>query len=251
MGREKTLVLAIVLLNMLFGYLFQLSNKVVCFTELSIISLSGSVFWLFLLRPIRKLFQPILKSSIFNLKNVFLLSGAGILAIVLNLFFVQMAVIAVMSSVFGCISPAFDTLNASLTNNIAGNLLCYTTLLGAIFHDNWKQVPSAPNISPSEKISVNHGKQKILLSFSEIIKIQSSNNCIIIFTANRKFVKYQSLKSILNELPSASFRRIHRNTIVNLNFIKSIQCNKNGDGLLKLTNGESLKFSRTFKKNLP
>lgn len=258
-NKEKRLIITIVLLNMVFGYLFQLSNGIVCFTELTIISLSGTIFWLLLLHPIRKIFQPILMPTVLKWQNLFVLSGAGVLAILLNLLFVQVAVIAVMSGVFGCISPAFNTLNASLTNNIAGNLLCYSALIGSIFHDNWQQIQITSTLqknnftvpAPSKSVLwVNQGKVKISLALDDIVKIQSSNNCIYIFTTSRKFVKYQSLKSILAELPTQSFKRIHRNTIVNLSFIKQITSNKNGDGTIELQNQEKLKFSRTYRKNI-
>jgi two-component system LytT family response regulator len=46
------------------------------------------------------------------------------------------------------------------------------------------------------------------------------------------------------------FRRIHRSTIVNLNFIEELRTSPGGDYQVVLRNGENLVLSQKYQKNL-
>jgi DNA-binding LytR/AlgR family response regulator len=148
----------------------------------------------------------------------------------------------------------YKFLNASHTNHIAVNLLCYFSLV-LYYLNSIKKEENFSNekdeVSTHNKISVSRAGTKFLIAFEELIYVESSNNCIVLHTEKGKFVKYQSLKSFQETLPEGLFVRTHRSFLVNTDYIECISKNKNGDGVLKLNNGDELKFSRTYQYLIP
>ncbi len=254
-----------VAINLVVGYLFQISNGITCFTELSFIGLGSIIYWLLLFKPLKKITLNFIQKKGFEKISLLSLLGIGVVSVVLNLFFCQLFLIGSFAILFDCESPSFNTLTASLTNNLVGNLLCYSALVGLVAHDyfrkNQSTVSGLPPVSSNKKEKEKSSeKEFVLLSFQnsiskvyfrEITHIEVQNNCITIFTEQKKkYVRYQSLNSFLTEVLPTNFKRIHRSAAVNLDFITKIQPNQNGDGLLILKNGINLKFSRSFKKEL-
>lgn len=252
MKKEVALILFILTLNIGLGYLFQLSNGITCLTELGFIGLGGLVFWWVLYRPLKRFTTQLLLKSGLQQKSVLTLGGIGVVASVLNLFFCQFFLMTSFALLFGCVSPSFNTLTASLTNNLAGNLLCYMALVGMIIHDTRK--PSSlkenqthsPFVTTDRSILLSDHKALVKVPIREISHIQVSNNAITIFAAGKKFVKYQSLKSFQEALPASLFKRVHRSTVVNVEFIEKIIPNPNGDGRLLLRGGDELRYSRSY-----
>ena len=252
MKKEAALVFFILSLNIGTGYLFQLSNGITCLTELAFIGFGGLVFWLGLYHPLKRFTTQLLLKSGLQQKSVLTLGGMGVVASVLNLFFCQFFLMTSFALLFGCVSPSFDTLTASLTNNMAGNLLCYMGLVGMIIHDNRtsssrkEKETKSPLDTTNRSILLSHHKALVNVSIREISHIQVSNNAITIFADGKKFVKYQSLKSFQAVLPNSLFKRVHRSTVVNVEFIEKIIPNPNGDGRLLLRGGLELRYSRSY-----
>lgn len=67
-----------------------------------------------------------------------------------------------------------------------------------------------------------------------------------IFTENREIHVKIALKDFLEKLPDNQFIRIHRNYVVNTDFIQSIQINEN----MVVLHSKELPFSRTYKDDL-
>ena len=252
MKKALMLIVPILSLNLLFGYLFQLNNRITCLTELSFLGLAGLCFWALLYLPLCAVVDRFYGKHHTSGYKVLTLAAVGLAAAVLNLFFCQFFVVVSFDLLYGCIPPSFDTLQASLTNNIAGNLLCFLALTGLIINEkrrDWhgKQLVRAPEAAP-DYLLLSHSRSTVKVSFNEISHVVVSNNCITIHTTTRQFVRYQSLKSFQQELPAHRFRRVHRSAIVNINFIREIETNHNGDGKLHLSTGATLRFSRNYKQ---
>jgi len=258
MNKVLAIIVSILSLNLIFGYLYQISNEVTCLTELYFLGIGGLLFWSLTYRPLKRFTLKLIGQGAIQGNHVAALSGLGILVSVVNLFFCQYFIITSFSFLYGCISPSFNTLNASLTNNIAGNLLCYMTLIGFIIYEN--RPTSIPGLNmapdgdfrepPKTYLLIPHHKRTEKVNFEEISHITVQDSCITIHTSKRKYVKYQSLKSILLELPDAQFKRIHRSTVINLAHLESVQFNQNGDGKVLLNNGQTLRLSRSYKKEI-
>ncbi|MEX0361471.1 MAG: LytR/AlgR family response regulator transcription factor [Allomuricauda sp.] len=248
MSKRISLISIFVLLNMGLGRLFQESLGASCFSELSILAITSFVFWNFSAHQIKTWSGKwgVTASG----KNMLIQGGLGLSASALNIVIGQLLVVFLMTTIYNCTSPSFNMLNASLTNNIAVNLLCYFALL-FYFIPSEKSKESTPTPEPKEtRIPVSKQGYQFQLQPNEIIYVETSNNCVVLHTEKGKFVKYQSLKSLSELLCPNTFKRVHRSYLVNSEFIAHIQKNHSGDGKLKLKTGDDLKFSRTYLQEL-
>nr|WP_299343477.1 LytTR family DNA-binding domain-containing protein [Allomuricauda sp.] len=251
MPQRITLVTIFVLFNLGIGRMFQESLGIPCFSELSILAITSFIFWNASAQQIKNWSKKWSLSS--TLKNIWVQGGLGLSASVLNIIIGQVLVIVLMTTVYGCTSPSFDLLNASLTNNVAVNLLCYFALLFYFLYSEKSDVSSnsTGKETPKDKrISVTRNGSQFLLTLHEIAYVETSNNCIVLHTKKGRFVKYQSLKSFTELLCPKTFKRVHRSFLVNSEFVDHIQKNHSGDGKLYLTTGDEIKFSRTYNHSL-
>ena len=246
-----------VLANVLFGRLFHESLDLVCFSELGIIAGTSFIFWYFanpLIQRTASQWNPL-----HNKKNLLVQSGLAFSMSALNILISQGAIILAMVYIYRCTSPGFSFVNASLTNNIALNIFCYFALISFfIRHRELKDTGSLeiahatkePVVVNPSKILLTSKNQQKYISPDDITFIETSNNCIVIHTNCGKFVKYQSLRSFLENHHLPQFRRIHRSYAVNMDCIESIEKNTSGDGYIFLKDRTKLKFSRSFKHHL-
>jgi two-component system LytT family response regulator len=66
--------------------------------------------------------------------------------------------------------------------------------------------------------------------------------------AGETHVKRVTLKDLLEDLDEAIFKRVHRSTIVNLNFIKKVIPHSKGEFYLMLGDYDKIKVSRNYKE---
>ncbi len=254
MKKELPFIGLVLVVHLALGYLYQLSNGIICFTELSFLAIGGILFWTALYRPLKKMTLKLVGSEALTNKKLIGLSGVGLLTSVLNLFFCQLFLVAGFSFLFNCESPSFNTLTASLTNNVAGNLLCYMALIATFVRDRERlPVPTAANDLPPETsrfVLLQHQNIFVRVPLKTISHINVSHNAITIHTKERRYVKYQSLKAFQEELNCVHFQRVHRSTVVNMDHVLEVQPNANGDGTLLLKNGAIIRFSRAYKASM-
>ena len=244
MSKPISFISVFVLLNMGIGRMFQESLGIPCFSELTILAVTSFVFWIVSAKQIKVWGQKWSFSP--HSKILLIQGGLGLSTSALNILMGQLLVVFLMTTVYQCTSPSFNLLNAGLTNNIAVNLLCYFFLL---FHFTGNESKStAPETEKTERIKVSKNGMQFVLHQQEIIYVETSNNCIVLYTEKGKFVKYQSLRSFQKQVCPKNFNRVHRSYLVNCIFINHFQKNKNGDGILYLKNVSELKFSRTYFK---
>ncbi len=86
-----------------------------------------------------------------------------------------------------------------------------------------------------------------LLDLSEVHWIGAAGNNLEFHTASGTFEVRMTLRALVPRLDPATFRRIHRSTVVNLNLIREIQPWFAGDCLVLLKDGQRLRMSRTYR----
>ncbi|EQD63629.1 response regulator in two-component regulatory system, partial [mine drainage metagenome] len=59
-----------------------------------------------------------------------------------------------------------------------------------------------------------------------------------------------TMKELEGILDPRMFQRVHRSTIVNLRFVKSLRAHMNGEYFLTLDGGQELKLSRTYRDKI-
>jgi two-component system LytT family response regulator len=106
-------------------------------------------------------------------------------------------------------------------------------------------------IDYSRHFTIRQNKRVFLVKTEEIEWIEAERNCVRLYVGNESFIRREAIGIIEGQLDPDKFRRIHRSTIVNMNFIRELRFLSGGDYQIVLRNGKELVLSRTYKKNLP
>ena len=101
-------------------------------------------------------------------------------------------------------------------------------------------------IKPNEelvRVAVKNGQRIEVIPVSNIIYIQAEGDYVMIYSDKGKFLKEQTMKSFESLLPSTKFVRVHRSSIVNVDFIAQIELYNKQSQLLKLKDGSQVRIS--------
>jgi len=105
-----------------------------------------------------------------------------------------------------------------------------------------------------ERIAVKNGQKIDVILVEEAICLLAEGDYVMIHSGKGKFLKEQTMKYFEQNLPSNKFVRVHRSSIVNVDFVAKIELYDKQSQLLKLQNGQQVKMSitgyRTLKKIL-
>jgi two-component system LytT family response regulator len=71
-----------------------------------------------------------------------------------------------------------------------------------------------------------------------------------VHAGNDTHVLRSTLSDLLRQLDPRRFRRIHRSTIVNLDYVRELRSHPNGEAVLTLREGQQLKLSRRYRDQL-
>lgn len=94
-----------------------------------------------------------------------------------------------------------------------------------------------------ERVAVKNGQRIEVIPVSNIIYIQAEGDYVMIYSDKGKFLKEQTMKSFESLLPSTKFVRVHRSSIVNVDFIAQIELYNKQSQLLKLKDGSQVRIS--------
>jgi two-component system LytT family response regulator len=83
----------------------------------------------------------------------------------------------------------------------------------------------------------------------DILYCEADGNYITMHTRQRTYLLYESLTQLEQRLDSSDFTRIHRSYLINLNYVEELENYFNGEYLVKLTGGHTLKWTRFYRAN--
>ncbi|CAN5475596.1 LytTR family DNA-binding domain-containing protein [soil metagenome] len=112
-------------------------------------------------------------------------------------------------------------------------------LLRSIKSDN-KNFESHIFVQKSEKL--------FNLPVEEIVYLEASGDYTVITTKNDQFVSSSGIGKLEEIMDPDTFIRVHRSTIINLNYLKEIERHFNGGMVVKMQSGKSFPVSRTYAK---
>ncbi|NRB46901.1 MAG: response regulator transcription factor [Saprospiraceae bacterium] len=95
-----------------------------------------------------------------------------------------------------------------------------------------------------KKLSVRQGSKISFIKVEDIVWIEADNQYVKVHLKTASHLMRQSLSYLDQHLDPASFYRIHRSAIVNVNRIESIEPYFKGDYHIRLDNGTVAKLSR-------
>ncbi len=97
-------------------------------------------------------------------------------------------------------------------------------------------------------IFVQKSEKLFNLPVEEIIFLEASGDYTVITTKVDQFVSSSGIGKLEEILNPDIFIRVHRSTIINLNYLKEIERHFNGGMVVKMQNGKSFPVSRTYAK---
>ena len=106
---------------------------------------------------------------------------------------------------------------------------------------------SAP--TPSDRLAVKSAGQVCFLRISDIDWIEAADYYACLHLGARTHLLRRSLADLEQELDSV-FCRVHRSAIVNVDRIRALKLNADGEYNVVLENGAELRLSRRFRKHL-
>ncbi len=97
-------------------------------------------------------------------------------------------------------------------------------------------------------IFVQKSEKLINLPVEEIMFLEASGDYTILTTKTDQFVSSSGIGKLEEILNPDTFIRVHRSTIININFLKEIEKHFNGGMMVKMHSGKSFPVSRTYAK---
>lgn len=101
-----------------------------------------------------------------------------------------------------------------------------------------------------EKLAVRTGNRTVLVPIDEIDWIEALGDYAGLHVGQRTPLLRETLNNLEKRLDPKRFVRIHRSTIVQISRIRELQTLKNRELRISLTDGRSLKVSRTYRARL-
>ena len=111
-----------------------------------------------------------------------------------------------------------------------------------------KEISNKETLINHDKFPLKLANKILFINNCEIKYIKASGGYSEVYTKEKKFVIREAISKFDNMLPN-SFIRIHRSTIVNVEFIKEVMYSNYGDLTIKIDSGELLRIGKTYKSN--
>ena len=111
-------------------------------------------------------------------------------------------------------------------------------------------IPAPQGGSRVRKIVGKQGEEYFLLNLDEVLAFQADGELVWIITMKHRYLATQNLKTIQERLRNTSFRRIHRNAMVNVNQIRKLSMLSSQRWLLTLNNAQEFIVSKRQAKHV-
>ena len=102
----------------------------------------------------------------------------------------------------------------------------------------------------SSHLFVQKSEKLLNLDVRDIMHLEASGDYTVLSTKSDQFLSSSGIGKLEEKLDPEVFIRIHRSTIINLNYLKEIEKHFNGGLIVKMENGKSFPVSRTYAKQI-
>lgn len=100
--------------------------------------------------------------------------------------------------------------------------------------------------NPLDRIVVKDGGRVLFIDPTQVRYFEASGNYVALHLPGKTHLLHETLNKMEQRLAASRFLRIHRSTIVNLDFLKELQPHFNGEYIVILKDETRLKMSRTY-----
>ena len=104
---------------------------------------------------------------------------------------------------------------------------------------------------PMDRILVRAGERHLLLKASDIQWIEAEDNYVRLHVEGTSHLVRLTMGRMLQRLDPDRFKRVHRSSIVNLDFVKELRPWFHGDFLVILSDGTKLTMPRSYRSQFP
>ncbi len=109
---------------------------------------------------------------------------------------------------------------------------------------------SAPLTRPERKITIKDRDSIKLIKTDSIAWVDAAGDYMCVHAEGETHIMRCTMNHLLEELDATVFKRVHRSTIVNLNFIEEVIPYTKGEYFLQLENSEKIKVSRNYRNTI-
>lgn len=101
-----------------------------------------------------------------------------------------------------------------------------------------------------ERLFVKTGNKIDVVPVEDIVRIEALDDYVEIYTASRKFVKKETMNFLEKSMPENTFIRVHRSSIINVNYIEKIERYGKESYLVILKDKSKINVSKSRIKEL-
>ena len=102
----------------------------------------------------------------------------------------------------------------------------------------------------AKKLAIRDGGKTTWVRQEDIEWIDAAGDYMCVHALGETHIMRKTMKELEVDLDAQFLQRIHRSTIVNINYIKEMQSHINGEYFLTLNCGHTVKLSRSYKDKL-
>lgn len=100
----------------------------------------------------------------------------------------------------------------------------------------------------STHLFVQKSEKLLNISVNDIMHLEASGDYTVLTTEKDQYLSSSGIGKLEDKLNPEVFIRIHRSTIINLNYLKEIEKHFHGGLIVKMQNGKTFPVSRTYAK---
>jgi two-component system, LytTR family, response regulator len=105
-----------------------------------------------------------------------------------------------------------------------------------------------PRANYESHIFVQKSEKLFNLPVDDIIYLEASGDYTVISAKSDQYVSSSGIGKLEEIMNPEMFIRVHRSTIINVNYLKEIERHFNGGMIVKMHNGKTFPVSRTYAK---
>jgi two-component system LytT family response regulator len=122
--------------------------------------------------------------------------------------------------------------------------ICRSPAVAAEQFANLQEIAESTHNRPVRRIVAKSGAEYLLLNAEEVFAFEAEGDVVWIITAKKRYMATQTLKMLQEKLRNTSFRRIHRNALVNIDHIRKMSTLTSQRWLVTLSNNQEYIVSK-------
>lgn len=113
----------------------------------------------------------------------------------------------------------------------------------------WAPAAEAPSL-PGQVLPIRQSGKIAFVEFKAIHYINASSYYVEIQTAEKKYLLRETLANLEEKLPAGRFFRIHRSTLINLDFMKELLYENKNELAVRMKDDHIFRVSRSYRDDL-